>query len=143
MTPTTLQSTTTYSIFTCTTAGCGLSFALDDAFVKARREDHATFYCPNGHGRWFPQRNETEALRAELDQMQANRDQYRDWYRTEMTISDGLKRRVAAQKGVITRMKNRIANGVCPVPGCKRSGFRDVHLHIATKHPDFQLPEGV
>ena len=41
-------------------------------------------------------------------------------------------------KGHRTRLKRRLANGVCPVPGCKRS-FSDHAMvrHLATVHPDF------
>lgn len=37
----------------------------------------------------------------------------------------------------VLEIKNRIAKGVCPVPGCRRSGFTKVMAHIASKHPDW------
>lgn len=56
---------------------------------------------------------------------------------TASTATVSTRRQVAARKGQITKMRNRIANGVCPVPGCKRSGFDNVASHIATVHPNF------
>lgn len=37
-------------------------------------------------------------------------------------------------KGVVTRTRNRIANGVCPC--CDRS-FTNLQRHMASKHPDY------
>ena len=43
--------------------------------------------------------------------------------------------RVRAEKGAKTKLKNRIANGVCPC--CTRS-FQNLQRHIETKHPEFK-----
>jgi hypothetical protein len=42
--------------------------------------------------------------------------------------------------GQVTRIKNRVKNGVCIC--CNRS-FSDLHQHMLTKHPDFSTPEKV
>jgi hypothetical protein len=55
-----------------------------------------------------------------LDQMRADRNQ--------------AKRSLAAQKGVTTRIKRRVANGVCPC--CKRT-FQDLARHMAGQHPRY------
>lgn len=34
---------------TCASEGCGVSFWVSEAFGGRRRDDHKTFYCPNGH----------------------------------------------------------------------------------------------
>ena len=34
-----------------TCGSCGVAFAMTSAFIEARREDHKTFYCPNGCAR--------------------------------------------------------------------------------------------
>jgi hypothetical protein len=39
---------------TCPRAGCGVTFAILDGFDVRRREDHGTFYCPNGHTMSYP-----------------------------------------------------------------------------------------
>jgi len=48
--------------------------------------------------------------------------------------AERTERRLSAQKGVTTRIKNRVANGVCPC--CKRS-FTDLRRHMETKHPKY------
>jgi hypothetical protein len=47
----------------------------------------------------------------------------------ERLIATELKCAEAAKK----RLQKRLANGVCPVPGCKRH-FTDLHRHIKTQH---------
>jgi hypothetical protein len=47
---------------------------------------------------------------------------------------DAARRGAAAQKGQKTRIKNRIARGVCPC--CNRS-FADLGAHMQQKHPHF------
>ena len=55
----------TLSAITC--SECGVAFGVPDAFARARREDHRTFWCPNGHGQVFLWKTEAEKLREELD----------------------------------------------------------------------------
>lgn len=44
------------------------------------------------------------------------------------------ERRLAATKGVVTRIKNRVGKGVCPC--CKRT-FPNLGAHMSEKHPDW------
>jgi len=39
----------TFTLVDTTCHQCGVLFAVPDWFDKARREDHQTFHCPNGH----------------------------------------------------------------------------------------------
>lgn len=118
-----ITSTTTYTTMTCTHDGCGVDFALDDRFIVARRSDRATFYCPNGHPRWYPgktveqERDEAAARARHLeDQLQAS------------------ERETEQHRRELVRQRSRFANGVCPV--CNRS-FEAVRRHMADQHPDF------
>lgn len=129
-----LTMTATYTLVDCPRAGCGMTFGVPKTFEHNRRDDHTTFYCPNGHPMSFRQDSEAEKLRRENARL--TRD--RDWYAAEQKKE---MRRAAAARGQVTKMRNRIANGVCPAPGCKRSGFVDVAHHLATCHPDFHAHE--
>ena len=57
----------TLSVITC--SECGVDFGVPDAFERARREDHRTFWCPNGHGQVFRGKTEAEKLREELERI--------------------------------------------------------------------------
>jgi len=104
-----------------------------------RFRDHEYFYCPNGHGLAYTSPSEADRLRTQLAQEQHNREQV-EAARTELANQrDHLERRVAAQRGVVTRVRNRAKNGMCPC--CKRH-LPELHRHMQTEHPEFQATEG-
>lgn len=126
-------------VFSC--PNCGIIFGVPDEWDDWRRADHGSIYCPNGHSCSYsgPTKAEKDAKaqreRAEAAERQAARlgallDQ-------ETAALQSERHRARALKGHMTRMRNRIANGVCPVPGCKRVGFSNVMRHIASQHPDW------
>jgi len=129
----------TFTVIEC--GECGVPFALSNAFIAERRADHKTWCCPNGHPRWYPEDNEVERLKKEKDRLVRDRDWYAERQKEALKEADRERRRSAAARGQVTKIRNRIANGVCPAPGCKRSGFTDVAAHIASCHPDFHAHE--
>ncbi len=50
---------------TCGT--CGVAFCMPQALYNQRRKDHQTFYCPNGHRRYFPGQTDEEKRIEELE----------------------------------------------------------------------------
>lgn len=40
--------------YTCAESGCGISFWVTKGYSNRRKEDHTTFYCPNGHEIYHP-----------------------------------------------------------------------------------------
>lgn len=121
----------TFTVIYCGHEGCGVPFALHDEFIRQRREDHKTWYCPNGHPRYYPRENETEKAKAavrRLERQLANRDE----------DLRAAKVAHAVTKGKLTKTRNRIAKGVCPC--CNRS-FANLGKHMAGQHPDFGAAE--
>jgi hypothetical protein len=114
---------------------CGVIFALNTDYEGRRRADGRTFYCPNGHPRaWAESEVDRQRKRAELAEQQARaarvaRDAARDQ-------AQAAERSARALRGHLTRLRNRIANGVCPVTGCRRN-FADVRAHITGQHPEW------
>lgn len=121
--------TGTLTVIEC--ANCHIDFGVTDGFEKARRGDHKTFYCPSGHSNFYPQQSEAEKLRARLRSAEATLTHTKD----QLQATERQRR---AQKGLNTRLKNRIAAGVCPC--CNRT-FQDLARHIAGQHPDFAHTE--
>ena len=111
---------------------CGIEFALPTSFVKKRREDHADFYCPNGHAQHFVSKTEAELLREQLQREQRNHN----WTRESLTRANReVAQKEAArrsQKAATTRLKKRVAAGRCP--GCSTE-FPDLAAHVAEAHP--------
>jgi hypothetical protein len=105
---------------------CGAVYALSEEFDKAKRRDHGTFYCPNGHARHFPGESDLEKLKRQL---RAEQD-YASNLNGRLDAAEGSLR---ATKGVVTKLRKRAIAGVCAV--CTRH-FTDVERHMASKHPD-------
>jgi hypothetical protein len=108
-------------------AACSIDFGIGEHFEKARREDHGTFYCPNGHSNYYPQANREERLERELDAARA-------LAKRESARRQATEYQRRAAKGQLTKAKRRIANGACPC--CNRT-FQDLARHMAGQHPDY------
>lgn len=133
----TLQYIQTYTIFHCDHDGCGIAFGLDDSFVKSRRNDRKTWYCPNGHSRWFPGKTEAQEERDRANQLEKIVRAREEDIRIEQRRLMAERRAHSATKGKLTKTKNRAAHAMCPVEGCRRS-FANVAKHIAGQHPGFK-----
>src|SRR5215472_732280 len=106
---------------------CGIVFAVPAFWLKGREdgvEGENSFYCPNGHCRVFRD-NALVRARKELEQ----KEQQIAFLERSVKNRDGT---IAAQRGQLTKIKNRIQNGVCPA--CQRS-FQNLRRHMQTKHP--------
>lgn len=128
---------------------CGMQHAVPEDLraYQMRQHDNGErdvrgIFCPLGHqhvpsgpGAAKRDRDRADAAerRAEMAEATARRQRER---------AERLERSRAALKGHLTRARKRIANGVCPVPGCHRSGFTAVMRHIAAKHPDWLHDHG-
>lgn len=126
------QATVQLSRVDC--ASCGMVFAITDNFQAERREDHASFYCPNGHRQFYPQKSEAERLREQLEQTEKvnaaitadlhNVRAERDHHWTERKKTNTRMR----------HLKERVKHGVCL--SCHRT-FKQLARHMAAKHPTF------
>lgn len=119
-----------------TSCWCGISLALPSSlYRKMQADSEANAYCPLGHsfvyGKNEADRQRERADRAERDARlaRASRDAARDQ-------AAAAHRSAIAYKGHVTRLRNKIANGVCPVTGCRRH-FDNVQAHIEGQHPDW------
>ncbi len=114
---------------------CGVDYGLGEEFIAQRRRDKGTFYCPNGHGTYYPGKTDLEKERDRL----ANRLRWTsENLAASRTVAKAADYRARAAKGQLTRFRKRIANGVCPC--CNRS-FANVLAHMSSEHPDFAIPE--
>ncbi len=114
-------------------AACGIPFGVSKSFIDRRRIDGREFYCPNGHSLSF-HTTELDRVKKELE----NEKRSHQWTRESKERVEGDRRvayhRLAATKGVITKLKNRVSHGVCPC--CSRT-FKQLAAHMANKHPDY------
>ncbi len=118
------QTTIRLVVISCTE--CGIQWGVPEHFHKQRYDSGDAFYCPNGHGRAY---TESEVSRL---QKQIERDG-RVHQRTRAHLEDE-RRSHWATKGNATKLKDRIAKGMCP---CCRRPFTNLRKHMGTKHPGY------
>lgn len=130
----TMRDTSTLVVKTC--GKCGIRFAIPQYFDQENFENKRGWHCPNGHSRVY---RETEAgrLRKELANSKRDTSYWLERSREEERTVRNVRRSNRALKGVVTRTKNRISNGVCPC--CNRT-FKALARHMTTKHPDYYTP---
>lgn len=123
---------------------CGLVFGLPDYMQARCRRDGATFYCPNGHGQVYAE-PEVDRLKQEIKKAKQEAARLRGYLdQTEAQLADEqgsrrlAERRAAAARGQVTKIKKRVANGVCPC--CQRT-FADLARHMKGQHPDWEQQE--
>ncbi len=130
----------TYELVTCCNDRCGLVFAMERAFKNQRLQDHRSWYCPHGHQQYFTAETEEEKLRRQVTDLRSTARWYNDQLNAANAEAAHQRRKAGAARGQLTKIKNRIANGVCPVAGCQRS-FKNVLAHLRTVHPDYHQHE--
>lgn len=115
---------------------CHMTFAVPAEFYRRCREDGASFRCPNPSCAWDSQsyrESEKQKLERQLAEERRRREsavKARQW--AEQT-AERAKRQRAAARGQVTKIRNRVAAGLCP---CCRERFADLAEHMAAEHPE-------
>lgn len=112
---------------------CGIHFGIPSYFDEKRREDCGLFSCPNGHGQAYTE-STTKRLEKRIEVLQVSLNSAREDATTQRQLKRKEERRVKAYRGVVTKLKTRAKNGVCP---CCTRHFLDLESPIKTKHPKF------
>jgi len=124
------MSTITYTgTLTVISCWCGIEFAVPRSLYDAHRYDRSvkSIYCPLGHwAEWGREQRESDHLRRQLRGEEARRIHAED----QRLMAE---RSARALRGHLTRLRNRIAAGVCP--WCHRH-FSNVQRHVEGQHPD-------
>jgi len=99
---------------------CGTLFAVPAQLYGKLKETHNTFYCPSRHSQYFSGESKGEKYKRKLEEAEKRHSREADriekrmsslkftyaGYASELT---SLKRRLAAQKGMVTRLRNQLA----------------------------------
>lgn len=118
---------------------CGIIFHVPEAWDADRRAKHDSFHCPNGHSLKYHAKSEADILRDQLTRERARLDQVRAWAQDEERQRESAERSLRAHKGVVTKLRKRVAAGQCPC--CQRT-FRDLRDHMRAQHPDWNPEQG-
>ena len=60
----TITEQITLTIITC--YKCGIAFGMPEHYVRKRREDHVSWFCPNGHEQGSYGKSKAEKAQVEL-----------------------------------------------------------------------------
>lgn len=118
-----------------TCCNCAVPFAIEGGHYNDLKGDsNRWFYCPNGHKQHFTD-SEADRLRRERDRLAQQIAQKNDALASQRQHIEHTEHRLRATKGVVTRYRNRVGNGVCPC--CNRT-FDNLARHMQSQHPTFK-----
>ena len=123
-----ITSVETFQVEHC--CNCGMAFAMTQDFQDRRRSDREGFFCPAGHRQYYVGKSDKQKI-AELEQRVKGAYEYSDTLQKDI---DHKVNQIRAHKGARTKLKKRIAAGVCPC--CNRT-FVNLGKHMKGQHPSY------
>lgn len=114
---------------------CGGIYALNERYRRKKQEVGESWTCPYCKCGWgYSNSSENERLKRELQQEQERT--LRERQRHDQTKAElrETERRRRAEKGAKTKLKKRVAHGVCPC--CNRT-FKQLAAHMSAMHPEY------
>lgn len=85
---------------------CGIAFTLPDVRQAELRRTHKLFYCPNGHGQYYPGKSDIEIANGKIANLERTLKAKDDLLGERWERILALERQRAAYRAVITRFKN-------------------------------------
>ncbi|HZV74625.1 MAG TPA: hypothetical protein VFF79_12980 [Conexibacter sp.] len=116
---------------------CAVLYAVPARLIASARKRgnwERTWFCPNGHELGYndpPGESEASKLKRQLRWA----EDHAASLRASLDQSEASRR---AQKAATTRLRRRVAAGVCP---CCRRTFQQLTRHMASQHSDFSTEE--
>lgn len=121
-----------------TCCSCGVLFGLEQDHRNTLLRSQEFFHCPNGHPQHFtgasPEAIKAKRLQEQLERTEQSLALARASTAHEVKRRQAAERSKSAHRGVVTRMKRRIAAGRCV---CCHSKFPDLQRHMREQHPDW------
>jgi hypothetical protein len=108
---------------------CGVWHAIPQVMFDSCYSEGGFWFCPNGH-RWGYSEGSTAK---QLEKEKKRREWAEEAEAERRKELSTANKKLAAQKGVNTRLKNRVNAGVCPC--CNRT-FKQLAAHMKNKHPE-------
>lgn len=125
--------TETFRVISCYT--CGQRFGIIQKLYKRVVTDaEGSVYCPAcGNSTCWRESDDQKRIK----ELQRKLEWETGEVARQKTAREEVEASLRATKGVVTKIKRRVANGVCPC--CKRT-FQNLHQHMKRQHPKFPEP---
>lgn len=121
-----------FHIITETCCNCGVLFGMEEEFVDRRRDDHHTFYCPNGHPQSYTGKTTKQKLAEAEESLKKAQEKAKAAEARQQMAENSLSVEKASHSKTKRKLK-RTHHGVCPE--CNRQ-FPDLQRHMENKHKD-------
>lgn len=95
---------------------CGIPFAIPSSYYTKLKENHVTFYCPNGHPMWHAHKSTAEEL---ADKLKNTENQVAQLQTAKIQLEGQLK---------------KVSEGKCP---CCGKTFKSLQKHLVSRHPNY------
>jgi len=105
---------------------CHIPFGITRNFRQARLDNGGEFFCPNGHGQIFLKTNVAK-LEERLKRQKIELDLAQRAFENERKRRKDEQNSHRTTRGHVTRIKNRVAAGVCP---CCNRQFQNLKRHM-------------
>lgn len=89
-------------------SSCGVIFYMPASYVQKRQEDHATFWCPNGHNQYYPGKTDAEKYEELYKKEQACCKVKSDKLRAVSDEAEHLTHSVNGYKGKVKQLQNQL-----------------------------------
>lgn len=110
---------------------CGGTYAISERYRQQKEDERGFWHCPYCQVSWGYGEGKVQRLEKQLAQERARSDQAR-------ARAKEFERSMQATKGHLTRLKQRVANGVCP---CCQRQFANLAQHMRNQHPEYPVSE--
>lgn len=115
-------------------ASCFATFAIPSRHEQKCSDEGAHWWCPCCGHQWQYGDNHLTRAQKDLEQERRRHETTQRLLERRNEQLETSEHRRRAEKAAKTRIKNRVANGVCPC--CKRT-FVNLSRHMKNKHPEF------
>ena len=129
-----IQTLVSITAMQCPT--CGIHYGLDEGFRRRALEDSKLGWCCTaGHSLAYVD-SALDRARKQMTALESRLQAEQGWSQRLSERLETSERSLAVTRGVVTRQRNRVQNGVCLF--CHRH-FASLERHIKTKHLDEML----
>jgi hypothetical protein len=114
---------------------CGHAFGICNEHKQRCFDRKQKFWCPECGKECYYGDTELDRARQEVIRLKSNLDWANSRAADARQTAEHERRRAAAIKGVLTKTKKRIGQGVCP---CCNRQFQNLERHMTCKHPNYK-----
>lgn len=118
---------------------CHVLFGLTEEMNRQCLELGGDFFCPNGHSQCYT-KTDLDRANEKIARLEGDLKWESNLRKDTQARAASAERSLSATRGVVTRMKNRTARGLCPV--CDKT-FAVLKKHMEAEHPDFESQSDV